>query len=157
MALAVQENWLKNSQFFGWRPPCVYKDNKRTVVDAVTIVHRIIYYDLNMRRMCVKFLTRMPSDEHNEWRVGDCREMIDEHRNCQMSSRQSRPCFLWLWLDYKLKEKFKGSSFEDIEKMKESVTRVPDVFPLDVIHGAFTKGLEFYKDIKVRGFYFEGN
>lgn len=40
-----------------------------------------------------------------------------------------------------LKKNLRGSHFEDIEKMMESVTVVPDTFTFDDLHGVFAEWL----------------
>ena len=40
-------------------------------------VHRIVHEDLNMRKVCAKFVPRLLSDEQKERRVGDSKEMVE--------------------------------------------------------------------------------
>ena len=66
------------------------------------------------------------------------------------------PCNFWLFS--KVKENLRGSHFETIEEMKESVTRVVNTFKLEDFQGAFQKlGERYNKCIAARGEYFEGD
>ena len=66
------------------------------------------------------------------------------------------PCDFWLFP--KLKENLKGSRYETIEEMKETLTKVIDTLTQEDIHGAFQKLLERYnKCIAAGGDYFEGD
>ena len=61
------------------------------------------------------------------------------------------PCDFWLF------PKLRGSRYETIEEMKESVTKVIDTLTQENFHGAFEKLLERYnKCIAAKGDYFEG-
>ena len=65
------------------------------------------------------------------------------------------PCDFWLFP--KLKEIFRGCSYETIEEMKEAVTKVIDTLIQEDFHRAFQKLLERYKCIAAGGDYFEGD
>ena len=58
------------------------------------------------------------------------------------------PCDFWLF------PKFTGCSYETIEKMKETVTKVIDTLTQEDFHEAFQKLLEWYKCIAAGGDYF---
>ncbi|XP_029652803.1 protein GVQW3-like [Octopus sinensis] len=47
------------------------------LVDEMAAVHRIIHEDVNMYRICAKFILRVLSDEQTERRVNDSREMVE--------------------------------------------------------------------------------
>ena len=65
------------------------------------------------------------------------------------------PCDFYLFP--KLKEKLRGSRYETIEEIKESVTKVIDTLTQEYFHEAFQKLLERYnKCIEVGGDDFEG-
>ena len=59
--------------------------------------------------------------------------------------------------DFYLFPKLKGSRYETIEEMKETVTKVIDTLTQEDFHGAFQKMLEQYKCIAAGGDYFEGD
>ena len=53
-------------------------------------VYRVVHEDLNMRKVCAKFVPRLLSDEQKERRVGDELPDRDGHQNCPSPSLQSR-------------------------------------------------------------------
>ena len=66
-------------------------------------------------------------------------------------SPELAPCDFWLF------PKLRGCSYETIEEMKESVTKVIDMLTQEDFHGALQKLLEMYKCIAVGGDYFKGD
>jgi len=66
------------------------------------------------------------------------------------------PCDFWSFT--KLKENLRGSRYETVEEMKETVTRVIDTLTQEDFQGAFQNLLERYnKCIAVGTEYLEGN
>lgn len=117
---------------------------------GVTAVHRIIYGDLNMRKICSRGAQWRTERKTHWWQQGDGWWSS----NCLSPTLQSRQYCLWLLVVLQTEEESQGQPFWRDWK---DVTRVPDIFTLDDCHGAFTQCLERYnKSIEVRGFYFEG-
>ena len=59
--------------------------------------------------------------------------------------------------DFWLFPKLRGCRYENIEEMKEAVTKVMDTLTQEDFHGAFQKLLKRYKCIAAGGDYFEGD
>ncbi|XP_014791345.1 uncharacterized protein LOC106884458 [Octopus bimaculoides] len=47
------------------------------LVDEMAAVHRTIHEDVNMYKICLKFILRVLSDEQKERRVNESREMVE--------------------------------------------------------------------------------
>ena len=62
------------------------------------------------------------------------------------------------WMFPRPKRELRGCRFEDVEEMKEAVTKALDTFTLEDYQQAFKKWLERYnKCVEAGGSYFEGD
>ena len=117
---------------------------------SVSTVHTIIREELKMRKICAKFVLRVPI------------LVTDYLTKMGIKTVPHPPYSLDLarcdfWLFPKVKEKLRECRYETIE-MKEAVTKVIDMVTQEDFHGAFQKLLEWYnKCIAAGGDYFEGD
>lgn len=91
----------KNKEFSGWRTACVYENNTYTIWSfGVTTVQRFIREDLEVGKICAKFVLKVINGEKKERRVGDSREIVGGHRSCPSSSDCGWPSKLSFVLRY---------------------------------------------------------
>ena len=98
---------------------------------SVGTVHTIIREELKMRKICAKFVPRVP--------------IIVTHYLTKMGiktvaqppySPDLATCDFWLF------PKLRGCRYETVEEMKEAVTKVIDTLTQEDFHGAFQRVLE---------------
>lgn len=138
-----RHNWLS----FPDEDRHVSKDNKHTVWDWCGSSTKNYYVHVpNLSKSVLAVLC----DEKKEKRIGD---MADSHKNCTSAYLHHKPLSLWFWLFLKLNN-IRGSCWEDIEMMKEAVTKVLNTFILDEFHGVLRHWVDRYiKRTGVRGCY----
>ena len=114
---------------------------------SVGTVHTIIREELKMRKICTKFVSRVPI------------LVTDYLTKMGIKTVPQPPCSPDLApRDFCLFPKLRGCRYETIEEMEEAVTKVIDTLTQEDFHGAFQKLLERYnKCIAAGGDYFEAD
>ena len=113
---------------FGRKRPALFKSSQWHFHQDNTAVHNCILVTYYLTKMGIKTVPHPPY------------------------SPDLAPWDFWLF------PKFRGSCYETIEEMKETVRKVIDTLTQEELHGAFQKSLERYnKFIASGGDYFEGD